>query len=207
LARRKGQRDATYGDKRRLLLDKLRQRIAHKGAPRASWRDFAGAADIGLATLKHYFGKRDDIILAIMQDDLARGAEQIAILARPTGPFNTSIAAAVHHMAAGFTYGGVGRIYAVGLVEGLGHPVLGPSFVKTILEPGIAALETRLQFHIAAGEMRACDTRNAAIALLSPILVAFLHQSELDGADSHPLDLETFANDHIENFIRAYRQV
>ncbi len=204
MPRIKGQHGPNYEVRRRELLVKLRARLGRRGAMRASWRELAAAAEIGLATLAHYFGKREDIILAVMRDDLASGAAEISRLATPTGPFARSIADAVQHLANGFRYGGVGEIHALGLSEGLRHPVLGPGFVDTILEPGICAIQARLDVHVTAREMRRCDTRLAALALLSPVLVAFLHQVELDGATNHPLDIDAFLSEHVENFVRAY---
>jgi hypothetical protein len=52
--------------------------------------------------------------------------------------------------------------------------------------------------------MRIVDTRHAALALLSPVILALLHQAELGGAKDHPLDVDRFLSDHAAAFARAY---
>ncbi|UUL84053.1 hypothetical protein [Sphingomonas qomolangmaensis] len=153
--------------------------------------------------MSHYFGRRDDVVRAVMEDDLRQGAEPLATLARPTGPFSTSIADAVSHVATGLRHG-VGTMFSVGLTEGLRHAELGPVFLGSALEPTLAAIEARLTAHINAGDMRAVDPRGPAIALVSPLLIAFLHQHELGGSDVRPLDLDALCQEHTAAFVRAW---
>lgn len=205
MARTRGTRNAKYEERRAALLVRLRERLGRPGATRASWRELAAAAGVSLSTMSHYFGRRDDVVRAIMEDDLAGGTEPLEAMAQPSGPFAQSIADAVEHMADGFRYGGLGALFATGLIEGLRHPSLGPAFLDSSLEPTLAAVEKRLESHIASGEMRGCDPRGPAIALASPIVLAFLHQQELGGTDRRPLDLDAFLAVHVEAFVRAWR--
>lgn len=46
--------------------------------------------------------------------------------------------------------------------------------------------------------------RVAALAYLSPLLVALLHQHDLAGVTCRPLDLEAFLAAHTSRFVRAY---
>lgn len=171
----------------------------------ASWRELAAAAGVGLSTLTHYFGRREDVVRAVIEAELARGAEPLAVMAKPTGPFPQSIQDAVQHLAAGLSYGGLSRSYAMGLVQCLRHPTLGPVFLEFSLEPTIKAVEARLQVHVDRGEMTG-DPRASALMLISPLLVAYLHQSELGGREIRPLDLSKFCKMHAAAFIRAHRK-
>lgn len=184
---------------------RLRERLSQRGAALASWRELAMAAGVSLSTMSHYFGRRDDVVRAVMEDDLRQGAEPLATMARPSGPFAVSIADAVEHLAAGFQYGGLGTMFAIGLTESLRHTELGPVFLTNSLEPTLSAVEQRLRHHINAGEMRDVDPRDAAIALVSPILLAFLHQQELGGLEVRPLSLPEFLNEHANAFVRAWQ--
>nr|WP_156450083.1 hypothetical protein [Bradyrhizobium sp. CCH5-A9] len=125
-------------------------------------------------------------------------------MAQPSGPFAQSIADALRHMADGFRYGGLGAMFATGLIEGLRHPGLGPAFLDNALEPTIVAAETRLAAHMALGEMRKVDPRGPALALIAPVLLAFLHQGELGGAERRPIELDAFLAEHAEAFVRAW---
>jgi AcrR family transcriptional regulator len=203
MPRTEGARDARHAERRRAMIDRMRARLGEAGATHASWRELAAAAGVGLSTLTHYFGRRDDVVRAVMEQDLEDGAEPLAVMALPTGPFERSIRDAVSHLAAGLSFGGLSRTFATGLVQCLRHPSLGPAFLDMALEPTIRTVEARLQAHIDRGEMQG-DPRAAALMLISPLLVAHLHQHELGGTRTRPLDLESFGRDVADRFIRAY---
>ena len=52
--------------------------------------------------------------------------------------------------------------------------------------------------------MRDVDPGGPALALVSPVVLAFLPQHELSGHAVRPLDLESFANGHADAFVRAW---
>lgn len=204
MARTVGARDARHAERRGAMIAKLQERLGQAGATHASWRELAAAAGVGLSTLTHYFGRREDVVRAVMAEELERGAEPLAVMATASGDFSSSIKDAVRHLAAGLSYGGLSRSYATGLVQCLRHPTLGPAFLESALEPTIRAVEARLQTHIERGEMTG-DARAGALMLISPLLVAYLHQNELGGCATRPLELNDFADAHADAFIRAHK--
>ena len=203
MARTLGAVGAQHSTRRGELIERLRERLGREGATHASWRELAAAAGVGLSTLAHYFGRRDDVVRAVMEDDLAQGLEPLGVMATPSGDFAPSVRDAVGHLAAGLSHGDLSRTYATGLVQCLRHPTLGPAFLDTALEPTLQAVEARLQAHADAGQLSG-DPRAAALALVAPLLLAYLHQRELGGRKLRPLDLDAFATQHAEAFIRAY---
>ena len=205
MARKEGTRNARYEERRAELVARLRARLEQRTDAPPSWRELAAAAGVSLSTLSQYFGRREDVVRAVMEDDLAAGAEPLAMMADPSGPFAHSIADALQHMAAGFRHGGLGGLFARGLIEGLRHEAIGPAFLQSALEPTLSAVERRLQVHIDRGEMLAVDPRGPAIALVSPVLLAFLHQYELGGQVVRPLDTEAFLSEHAKAFVRAWK--
>ena len=204
MARTKGSRNVGTAERRRQMIDRMRGRLGQWGAARASWRELAAAAEVSLATLSHHFGKRDDVIRAILEANGADGSAPLAVLATPAGEFADSIRLALEHLASGLRVG-VGDMIAVGLVEGLRQPGLGEVFVDASLEPIIAAASHRLREHQRRGQMRAADARHAAIQLVAPLLLSHLHQAQLGGAPSHPLDIDALIEDTAQAFVRAYR--
>jgi AcrR family transcriptional regulator len=204
MPRRQGARNAGYEQRRSELVSLLRRRLDQRGAAPPSWRELAAAADVSLSTLAHYFGKRDDVVRAVMVQDLASGAEPLEAMARPTGSFAQSVRDALEHMVGGFRHGGIGPMFARGLIEGLRHEAIGPAFLECALEPTLAAAERRLRAHIERGEMRPVDPRGPALALVAPVLLAFLHQDELGGASVRPLDIDAFVAAHAAAFVRAW---
>lgn len=204
MARKAGARNHDHETRRRELLDRMRARLGEVGATRASWRELAAAAGVGLATLNHYFGKREAVVRAILEANGEAGRAPLAVLATPLGPFATSVRHALDHLALGLQRFGVGEMLALGLIEGLRQPGLGPAFVDASLEPVIQAAAARLRAHQEAGEMRAADPRVAALALVAPVILADLHQVQLGGSADHPLAMSDLLDQHTEAFVRAY---
>jgi AcrR family transcriptional regulator len=205
MPRTSGARNHGYDAKRRELLVRLRERLGQPGAMHASWRELAMAVGVSLSTLTHYFGRREDIIRAVLKDAHDGGVEPLQVMATPVPGLHASILAALQHLVGGLTFGGVDTLLVIGFAEGLRDPTLGPSFVADTLEPTIAAVTTRLKVHQERGEMRAdCDLRGAALALISPLILAHMHQHDLGGAASHPLDMPAFIAQHAAAFVRGY---
>lgn len=176
----------------------------HKNKP-ISWREMATAGEVGLATLSHHFGKRDDVVKAILQSKRIEGEEALAILAKPAGNFDTSIRQALEHLLLGLVDYDVGDLVSLGLLEGINHESIGPVFVEEGLEPIIQAAIQRLKSHQEREEMRSdVDLRIAAISLISPLIIAYLHQTNLGGKEAHPLDLQAIVEQTCDTFVRAY---
>ena len=74
-----------------------------------------------------------------------------------------------------------------------------------MLEPTLQALEKRLQASIEHGLIIECDTRHAALALVSPLLLALLHQHDLGGTRCRPLSVPALIDQQVRMFSRAYR--
>ena len=122
------------------------------------------------------------------------------------GPdFETSVRDAATLSWTVMTRHGVAGMLAMGMVEGMRDDLLGPVFIDRMFEPFVIALAERLETHVARGQMREVDTRMAALALASPLLLGALHQGELGGAKAYPLDGEAFVDHVVQGFVRAYR--
>lgn len=202
MTRVKGARNRDYESRRFALADRLRSRLAVGGRP--SFAELAASADVSLATLRHYFGDRAGAVEAVLALHGALGGPHLAKLAEASGAFAVSIADAAAEIAEGFATPIVAELHGLGLTEGLGEPRQGPAYLRHILEPTIAALETRLARHVAAGEMRPVDTRAAALTLLAPLVLAHLHQDGLGGRDDRPLDQAAHREAQVDAFLRAY---
>ncbi len=203
MGRPSGTLNPKHSERRAALLASIRIRLALKDQPYPSMRELAQSAGVSVPTLRHYFGLRDDLVLALLIDIGVQGTPHLEIARNADEPFAASIRSYMRHCAAGFTFG-LGEIHTLGLREGLRHSRLGPGYVDALLEPSLQAIEERLSVHQARGEMRPANLHHAAISLLSPVLVAFLHQNELCGATIRPLDIDVFVAEHSEAFIRAY---
>jgi AcrR family transcriptional regulator len=181
----------------------MRARLVERNQPPASLRELAAAAGVTIPTLRHYFGKRDDLVAALLADLGKQGEAHVTRVAMADLPFRESIADYVAYVRLGFRFG-LAEIHTLGLREGLRQDRLGPAYLNAILEPTIQALETKFALHQAKGDMRHCDTRVAALQLLSPLIIVFLHQNELCGDRVRPLDIDGFCTDHIDIFVKGF---
>lgn len=201
----KGARNARFSARRAELVARLKARLTQRDAMRPTLRQLAAAAGCSVSTLSHYFGRRDDIVLAVFENASERGKLQFDATRIPGPDFETSVREAATMSWTALTRYGVAGSLAMGMAEGMRNDRLGPAFIDTMFEPFVIALTERLDAHVARGEMRPVDTRMAALALASPLLLGALHQGELGGARRYPLDGDAFLDHVIEGFLRAYR--
>jgi AcrR family transcriptional regulator len=204
MARPQGARDRDYDARRLALAAALRVRLAERSGPPPSYAELAKAAGVSLATLRHYFGTRDEAVATVLRLHGMLGEPHLAILRAPLADFAASIAAAASQIAQGLAEPLVAQLHAVGLAEGLSHAAIGPAYLIDVLEPTIEALEARLRGHVDAGQMRPTDLRAAALMLISPLILARLHQGWLGGAVTRPLSEPDHRAALVEAFVRAH---
>lgn len=203
MPRPSGIRNRDFDAKRQELLQNIRESLLSDDPP-SSYRGLAEAAGITIPTLRNYFGNREQVFAAVFTDCHANTDEELLIAATPQKGFLKSIHHLLQHAADGFRFAGLRQLNAVGLVEGLSHPEIAHSYLAEILEPTLEAFQQRLEAHVELGEMRKTNTRYAAIQLLSPLLIVFLHQDGLGGHKDFPLDIDAFIQEQADMFARAY---
>jgi AcrR family transcriptional regulator len=205
MGRPAGSRSRDHDARREDILARLAARLGQQDAMHASYRELAVAGGVSISTLQHYFGRRADIVAAVLRRAQHNAIPYLDQARHADGDFARSVTAFLTNLRLGFEQFGLGDLFALGLVEGLGSTVSGPVMVDAVLEPTITALTLRLAQHQSAGEMRSeCDPRHAAMMLLSPLIFLLLHQSQLGGSTSHPVDLDRFVNAHAAAFVRAH---
>jgi len=204
MGRPTGTRNPDFEATRASLVRAVQARLSAADGVRASFRELAAAAGVSVATLRHYFGSREGAIAAVMEQWHRMGQPYLLDVATgPLLPVRASLAWFLGFLAQGFRVG-VGDIHATGLAAGLRDPALGPSYLRHAFEPSLEALEARLARHVARGELRPGDVRSMALMLLSPALLALLHQGPLGGSTSRPLDWDRFCAEHLDAFLRAH---
>jgi AcrR family transcriptional regulator len=204
MGRPAGSRNPDFEATRASLVRAVQARLATADGVRASFRELAAAAGVSVATLRHYFGSREGVIAAVMSQWHQMGQRyMLEVATGPLLPVRASLAWFLDFFALGFRMG-VGDIHAIGLAAGLREPTLGPTYLCQVLDPSLEAIEARLARHVARGELRPGDVRHMALSLVSPALLALLHQGPLGGEGARPLAWERFCSDHLESFLRAF---
>jgi AcrR family transcriptional regulator len=178
--------------------------LLRPGGATLSFREMAAATGKSPATLRHYFGNREALLVESLVTLRRAGAPYLHSAAtQPIEGVRASLEWLLKEIVKGWR-AAVGMVHALGLTAGLGDEKLGPAYVTEVLEPTLQSAEARIALHIASGELEPCDVRHAAIELLSPLIFGLLHQDNLLGARCRPLDLDQFLNEHLDRFLRAY---
>ena len=207
MPRAKGVKNADYELKRRELLDRMLPRFACLDRERPSLRQLAAAAEVTAPTLQHYFGDRTGVVAAMLEEYRRRGEARLGQAAQANGDFAASIRDFAQTLVLGMQATAavrLGDLMAASLCEGLGDPQVGPLALTHVIDPAVDAVVARLEQHAARGEMVAADLRAAALMLLSPLVLAVLHQDQLRGRERRRLELCALADEVAGAFVRAY---
>jgi AcrR family transcriptional regulator len=186
----------------------MSQHMMRRESPRPSLRELAAAANVSVPTLRHYFGARPQVLDAIFEECLKLGRDGLDAQRRAERPFCQSIQDYAEALLAALAADRdvrLGDLFAVSLGEGLLDVGVSRSTLRHIIDPTVDALEARLRGHIARGEMIETDVRAAALMLISPLLLASLHQNQLQGAAETPISLQDLAASVSAAFVRAYQ--
>lgn len=205
MARTRGSRNADYESQRMELVRKATLALQQEGGVNASMREIADFAGTSVATLRHYFTDREGLLKAVMEGLRADSAPYLAMAGQPLpGDVRASLSRFLAGVHTAWFRHGVGRMYASTLAVGLGSKPVGPSFVNHVLEPLLQTGESLLRAHLERRELEISDVRHASLALLSPVVLALLHQDSLLGAACRPLDVPQMLETHVDAFLRAF---
>lgn len=208
MPRPKGTRDADYNLRRGELLRGMTRHMMRRVSPRPSLRELAAAAGVSVPTLRHYFGARPQVVNAIFEDCLNTDRAGLDAQRSSDRPFAQSIHDYCEALMRALTSKREVRLsdlFAVSLGEGLLDHDISRSTLRHIFDPTVEALESRLRVHIDRGEMIEADVRAAALMLISPLLLASLHQDQMMGARDNPMCLENATKAVADAFVRAYQ--
>lgn len=201
MARTKGARNANYEERRRDLARRaLEAFIDDNGTPR-SFRAIARALETDPSTLRHYFGDADGLFRATFEtlyEDARAFADDVrALLDQPP---EVALLGAAQSLVEGWRIG-VGHICHVAMVAGLASPVRGPIAVDTFFEPIYRLTEELVSAYADRGALIVDDPREVSWTLISPVLMALVHQDSLGGGAQHPMDIDAFCERHVRRVV------
>lgn len=205
MSRPSGRRNDDFEKSRTDILDRVVHAVAQH-PERSSFADLAEVSGVSRTTLRHYFSSRDDLLRAML--------EHMRVLSERAGaahPVSTALSLeealrlALHQLVFGWRIG-VGALFSAGLLWSLGDDALGPVCVTNLLEPMLGRFEGHIASRLGEAGVYPSDARHAALALVSPVIVALLHQDALHGATCRPLDIDVFVEAHLQGFLSGWRR-
>lgn len=205
MTRHKGSRNKGYEEEKQRLARRLFEALVSAGDEGPSFRQLAAACDVSPSTLRHYFVDRKGAIQAAIEHAGIGGKPHLELVR--CGEFGTAheaLLALLRYLSFGWQHSELGNLHRVGLEAGLSDSKAGKTYLASILEPAVQAFADRIQLHIDRGELKPCTPRFAALSLLSPVLLAMLHQKQLSGEEQWPLSIDDFLQEHVDFFLQAH---
>ncbi len=186
-----GVRNRDFEKKREILLDTLTEFALNDDLRSPSLRQFAIAASASEPTLRHYFGDRRGVVIAILGHINKRALPIWSVVRTPSDNPGAAVEEYFRVTRAGMVHGGFARAHAFGIIEGMADEVVGQAYLEYLLDPALEAVREKLS-QTPGGGISEENGRAAAFMMLSPILVMTLHQLLLGGEERSPLDPDTF---------------
>ena len=148
----------------RQILDGARRCFLRKGFHASSTAEISAEAGVSVANLYQYFPTKDDLVLALVEDDLRSDLELIALVARaPT--LREGLQAASHAMYADAGFADLSRLRLDVLTEASRTPSV-TAAVRAAEEKMVAAIAALLERAHANGEIDSRIAPRAAAALI-----------------------------------------
>ncbi|MCC5981404.1 MAG: TetR/AcrR family transcriptional regulator [Oceanicaulis sp.] len=194
---------ALHSDRQRELLDLLSvAAVADRSGP-VSLRQFAIRAGVSEPTLRHFFGDRQGVVIAILHHFARQAGAWLARSAEPDADLEASVKGYLDLSLEGFDNSLFVQAHAFALVESIHDPVVGRAYLDIVVEPSLRAIEARLAPGIDPDGQNPERIRHGALALYSTMLFATLHQRLLRGSDARPLHMDAFFGDLVQLFGRG----
>ncbi len=205
MGRRAGSRNLDYDRTRFEIVTKVTDRILSSTKTNLSFRELAHLAQVAPSTLRHYFPDREAVLLGVLERLHELGHRHVAEGATAEhGAAPESLRWFLGSLVEGWSRG-VGRAHELGLTEGIADAAIGPAYLRSLLEPTLHSAEARIALHMARGEIGPCDVRVAAVELVAPVVLVLLHQRALGGGTVRHLEVQSFLDEHVARFLRAFQ--
>ncbi|KCZ90736.1 hypothetical protein HJO_12831 [Hyphomonas johnsonii MHS-2] len=157
---------------------------------RPSLRQFAIAAGASEPTLRHYFGDRQGVVVAILENIGRRGTPIWNMIAEPAETPTEALEQYFRIAETGMRHANFTRAHAFGLIEGIAEEKAGKAYLRHILEPALKSIMDKLG-NTPNGPTSENALRAAAMAAMAPLLVMSIHQDLLGGDTEAPIDSQS----------------
>ena len=182
MSRQPGIRNQDYDDKRLALVDSVATYVLHEDVFLPSFRQMAIAARTSEPTLKHYFGNRNGLVIAVIEYFSASGAPLRDELRRHFSSIEDALwdyqaLASRVSRNAGFVRG-----HIFGIRESLADSEIFGAYVRHLVAPGVAAFAERM-VRSPGGPVNYSTARTAASMVFANVLFLACRKHLLGEAD------------------------
>jgi AcrR family transcriptional regulator len=202
MGRPAGVRNAGYEERRRDFAQRAARALLRADGTAATFRDLSRSLEVSEPTLRHYFADYEGLVQAAFET-VREGADHFASELEPLSklPAREALRGYSTRLVMTFRRFQMGRLFAAALSLGLGHARFGPGFLENFLEPALGHAEALLKALREARQLSPGDDRARALSLVTPMVMALLHQDELGGQRARPLDVDAFVAQHLKTFL------
>ena len=186
------------------LLEAALTLFVEKGFAATRAEEVAQLAGVSKGTLYLYYPSKEELLKAVIAHYLsariAATAEEVRRIAGPMAPVLRDVLVAWWQQV--YTSPASGTFKLV-ITEGRNFPDIAEFYVREVVEPGHALVETILRRGIESGEFRDVDVDSAVHSLLLPMVMLCTHKHAMGACDGHSIDGATFIAAHVELVLRG----
>lgn len=178
--------------------------FAEKGFSATRMEDVAARAGLSKAAIYLYFKDKMALLQALVNEMAAANIELArATVARHEGPVSPLIRTIMAFMAGRLTTTRFPELLKVVISESRAHPDIGRLYLDSVISRGLPLFEELIRRGMASGEFRALDPAHAVKAMIAPMLLAAIWRSVLEPLGAEPLDIEAFAAQHVDVYLKG----
>lgn len=192
--------------RRREILDAARTLVSQKGFRAARMDEVAAAIGVTKPAIYRYFPGKEQLILALMEEDLVKPGRLVSELIRAhPGPVR-QLLEIVSQRVLQVQEGGLGYGYmALAMDEGAARPEIGAVIREQVLRPGLEAFVDAFKKAMERGELRSDQDPDLLCRLF---FAPFMQLALIRGGFAVPLpspeDQARYMKMHVDGFLRAY---
>ncbi len=178
--------------------------FAEKGFSATRMEDVAARAGLSKAGVYLYFKDKTALLKALV-NEMAGANIGVArvIVENHQGPLSPLIATILAFLARQIRDTRFPELIKIVISESRAHPEVGQFYLDAVVRQGLPLFEELIRRGIASGEFRAVDPANTARAMIGPMLLAVIWKTVLEPIGAEALDIEAYAAQHAEIFLRG----
>ncbi|MEM5515970.1 hypothetical protein WNY37_03345 [Henriciella sp. AS95] len=191
MSRPAGVRNQDFEEKKEALVKAVADYVQSPGIESPSFRQMAIAADTSEPTLRHYFGDRSGVLVAVFKHISETVAHYRESVAEPGDSLRGSVDSYLDSVSQYRRDARYIEAHGLGIRESMVDEAARKAYLDYILTPGIEAIKHKLKGS-PNGPKTPEAAHSAAVMLMASSIFAILYQELLNGKEHAPLDVDKY---------------